>query len=180
MTTNQPIITTQRGRQMACTPAANVAFIVDEQERILMLSNPKTNGWEPVNGALDAGETLMESLLREIREEAGDQIRARPLGLVHAFNFAYDPTVPYVISLCWVLKYEGGEVIPGDDMRGSDVHWFTVEELESGDYDIVVPRDVPWIFRRVVDLYHLYKNGPTVELQPEIDPSQARPKYGKT
>ncbi|MFZ0546454.1 MAG: NUDIX hydrolase [Candidatus Promineifilaceae bacterium] len=56
---SQPTIQTADSKRIfACSPAAVIAYIVNEDEEILFLSNPKRPGWwENVNGALDAGES---------------------------------------------------------------------------------------------------------------------------
>lgn len=104
----QPVMTSVRGRRFACSAAAVVGFIVDELERILLLSSHKRPGaWEVVNGGLEANETLLEGALREIREEVGPQVRVRPLGVIHALTFHYDENVPFMISVDFLFAYEG-------------------------------------------------------------------------
>ena len=67
-----PEISTSGGRVFATHPAAVVVAIVNEREELLLLESPRRPGWwEPVNGAVEAGETLLEAALREVREEAG-------------------------------------------------------------------------------------------------------------
>lgn len=173
-----PTITTRRGRTFPCYPAALLALIIDADERLLMLSNPKSNReWECVNGGMDERETILDGTLREIREEVGSAIQVRPLGLVHAYMFPYDEHVSHVFSMVYLYEYLGGEVIPGDDMVGSEVRWFSIEELESGDYPTIAPSGIPWIFRRAVELYRLLKDQPDVTLQPHF--VATKPKYGK-
>ena len=70
MPTGQPSVTDAAGqRSFACSPAAVAAFIVDESERLLLVSCPEKRGapdrWEVLNGALEAGETLLEGVLRD-------------------------------------------------------------------------------------------------------------------
>lgn len=107
-------IMTSRCRQVV------LAFIVNEAEEILLLAHPERKGaWEVVNGLLESGETILAGALREIREEAGPGLRVRPLGTVHAYTFHYDENVPYMVGLCYLMAYGGGNVEPGDDMYGS-------------------------------------------------------------
>src|SRR5688572_13072672 len=98
MPNHQPIITAAHGkRTFACSAAAVLAFIVDAHERILLLAHPKRRGeWEVVNGALEAEETILDGVLREIREEVGPAVQVQPLGTVHAWTFWYDDTVQYM------------------------------------------------------------------------------------
>jgi 8-oxo-dGTP pyrophosphatase MutT (NUDIX family) len=175
----QPIITDATGkRKFACSAGGVLAFIVDEQERLLLLSTPKRAGkWEVVNGALDAEETVLDAVLREVHEEAGEQIRVRPLGTLHTYTFRYDDNVQYMISVAYLLAYEGGEVIPGDDMAGSKYGWFTADEIDSGAVQIIVPQAQMWLFRRAVEMYRWLKDKPPVELQPHFD-TTIKNKYG--
>lgn len=161
-----PTVSSTGGRQFATYPAAVVVPIVNEREELLLLESPRRAGWwEPVNGAVDAGETLLEAALREVREEAGDDLRVRPLGVVHASTFAYDANVTHVISVTFLMAYESGEAVPGDDMCGSRVRWTTIEEIESERLRLVPPFAEPWLRQRALDLYRLWQPMPDVALQ---------------
>ncbi len=179
MPPGQPIVTTSRGRQFPATPAALIALIINQAEQFLMLSHPKAEGaWEPINGGMDAEETVLEGMYREITEEAGSHVQVHPLGTVHTYTFSYDVQVPIMFSIWYLFVHQSGEIVPGDDMAGSEVQWLSVEEIESNTYDILVPRELPWIYRRARDLYRLWKDQPDVELQPDFN-EPVKPKYGK-
>ncbi len=177
MPNQQPAITDAlRRRTFACCAVAVLAFLVDADERILLLAHPQHKGeWEVVNGALNAEETLLDAVLRETREEIGDSVRARPLGTVHASTFYYDDNVQYMLSVCYLLAYEGGPVQPGDDMRGSAFRWWSLDELSDEQVRLIVPRDQKWLVRRAIELYRLWRDQ-EVELQPERNLT-ARTKY---
>lgn len=164
------------GREFEAHAAGLIALIIDPQERFLLLSHPRCPGkWEPVNGAYDANETVLDGLLREIREEAGAQIRVRPLTAVHSYSFRYDDQVPQMISLIFLFEYAGGEVIAADDMQGSEVRWLTIDEITSGAYEVIIPSQQLWVYERALKLYRLLKDEPAVILQP--DPQTTRNKY---
>jgi 8-oxo-dGTP diphosphatase len=133
--------------------------VVDREERILLLQNPAANGaWEVVNGGLEAGETLLEGMLREIREEAGAELRVRPLGVVHAHTFRYDDVAQFMISVFFLFEHVGGLVVPGDDMAGSAYRWWSLEELRAERPLLVVPgNDQVWILERAVELFRLWR-----------------------
>jgi ADP-ribose pyrophosphatase YjhB (NUDIX family) len=173
----QPLIPDATGRRMfACSAAGVLAFIVDAQERLLLLAHPRRKGeWEVVNGALDAEETILEGVLREIREEAGPAVRVRPLGTVHSYTFRYDDAVPYMLSIAYLVAYEGGPIEPGDDMCGSQYRWWGLDELNDDHVKLIVPRDQKWMAARAIELYRLWKDQ-SVDLQPANDPA-ARTKY---
>jgi NADH pyrophosphatase NudC (nudix superfamily) len=65
-------------RQFATSPIAVQAIVVDSEERVLLLNHPqRQKGWQVVSGALEAGETVLAGVLREIREEIGEAVRTR-------------------------------------------------------------------------------------------------------
>ncbi len=166
MPNQQPSISSVTGRKFVCSAAATLMFIVDENERFLMLSRPKHPGqWEVVCGAIDAAETILDCVLRETREELGEQVQVRPLGVLHAYTFRFDDNVQYMLGVAYLLAYEGGDMIPGHEMAGSEVHWFRIDEVESGKFDVIVPQQ-HWMFRRALELYCLWKDRLPVELQP--------------
>lgn len=156
---NYPQISGLSGRQFDTHAAALIALIIDSQERFLMLSSPKRSGrWECVNGAYDAEESVMDGFLREIREEAGDNVRVRPITAIHTYNFHYDDTIPLMISIVFLFEYLGGDIIPGDDMAGSDVKWMTLDDIYNSDYEIIVPAGALWVYQRGVQFYQLLKD----------------------
>lgn len=173
-----PIITAKSGRNFAAHAAGLIALIIDKEERFLMLSQPKRAGkWEPVNGAYDAGETVLEGMLREIGEEAGKEVKVRPITVVHSYNFRYDELVPQMLSVIFLFEYLGGEVAPDDDMAGSEVMWMSLEDIHSGNYDIIVPSQQLWVYDRAVKFYRLLKDEPEINLQPSYE--GLKNKYGE-
>jgi 8-oxo-dGTP pyrophosphatase MutT (NUDIX family) len=171
----QPYVTTvDEKRSFACFPAAVLVLIVNEKEEILLLSHPERKGrWEVVNGAMEAGETVLEGALREAREEIGENARIRPLGVVHASTFHYDEAVQYMLSLCYLMAYEGGAIRPGDDMRGSEHRWWSLGELAEKSVRLIVPPGQKWLVGRAVELYRLWKEQ-DVALYPGLDPSAGK------
>ncbi len=164
-----PTITTRSGRVYTTFPAAVVVPIVNARRELLLLENPRREGWwEPVNGGVDAGETLLDAALREVREEAGDDVRVRPLGVIHASTFAYDANVQRMISVVYLMAYEGGEPSPGDDMVGSRVRWASLQTIDSERLRLLPPMDQLWLRQRAIDLFELWEGGPPVALQRPI------------
>jgi 8-oxo-dGTP pyrophosphatase MutT (NUDIX family) len=171
-------ITAKSGRKFAGHAAGLIALIINQDERFLMLSQPKRAGkWEPVNGAYDAGETILEGLMREIAEEAGKAVRVRPLTAVHTYNFRYDDTVSQMLSLIFLFEYLGGDVAPDDDMAGSEVLWMSLADIHSGRFNIIVPSEQLWAYDRAVKFYRLLKDEAEVNLQPSYE--GFKNKYGE-
>ena len=156
--------TTSAGRVLSCRPVAVLVFIVDDDERTLLLRSPRfPDVWQVVNGAVEAGETLVEAALRETAEEAGPDVRIRPLGVAHAFSFPYDDEIPTMLSVCYVASYKGGDVVPGDDMAGSEFGWLTLNEARERS---LLPRHA-WLFERAIELFRLWRNR-DANLEPDV------------
>jgi 8-oxo-dGTP pyrophosphatase MutT (NUDIX family) len=168
---DQPLFVTNidGSRSFWCAPVALIAFIVNEQEEFLLLSSPAKRkpeiGWETVSGSLEAGETVLAGALREIREEIGEEVQVRPLGMVHAYTFHYDDKVRDMVGLCFLMEYKGGRIIPGSDIHGSQYRWWRLEELENHRSKIFPPANRGWLLRRVIELYRLWRTH-------DVDPRQ--------
>lgn len=166
MPNQQPVIISENGeRQFACSPAGVVVFIVNAQEQVLLSVHAKRQRWEVVSGALEAEETLLEGALREVSEELGPEIRVRPLGVIHAGTWRYDDNAQFMISVCYLMAYEGGEVVPGDDMAGGAFGWWALDKLLDPTVHTGIPRE-RWLFSRAIDLYRLWKDADVVLQEP--------------
>jgi ADP-ribose pyrophosphatase YjhB (NUDIX family) len=159
----QPILVGANGRRFAGFAAAVLVFIIDADRRVLLLRGPgRGRGGEIVNGGLEAGETLLDGVVREVAEEAGPDVRIRVLGTVHAMTWHYDEQIPHMISTFFVAEYLGGPIEPGDDMVGSEVRWATLEEVRAlvAAGEATVPGEL-WLFERAFRCFDL---GPVAEL----------------
>jgi ADP-ribose pyrophosphatase YjhB (NUDIX family) len=170
MSTNQPDIFTAgpRRRRFTTSAVAIQAIIINQAEQILLLSSPtRKQGWQVVSGALEASETLLDGTLREVYEELGNDIQVLPLGTVHAETFHYDQNVLYMLSTYYLLAYLGGTIQPGDDMQGSAFRWWSADELDD-DKLVFHASAKPWMLRRAVELYRLWRHQPDMPLQPVL------------
>lgn len=172
---HQPVIVSQRGRPFATSAIALQAIIINESEQFLLLCSPRRNGrneWQTVSGGLEAGETILEGILREVREEVG-AIGVRPLTVLHSQTFHYDNNVRFMVGINYLLQYEGGQVVPGDDMIGSDFRWWSLDELETAVANQLITLHKSthlWQLRRAAHLYRLLVDDwvETAVLQPKL------------
>ncbi len=153
------LITPKNGRVFSCFPAAVIVFLVNEKEEFLMLSHPDRKGqWEPVNGGVENFGNILENALRELKEEIGNDVKVKPLGTVHTMSFNYDSNCPNMISICYLMKFLSGDILPGDDMAGSDFKWFSLEEIYQTSTNLIVPENGKWLYERAIELFRLWKD----------------------
>ena len=162
MTSSQPELVGANGRRFAGFAVAVLVFIVDPStRRFLLLSSPAKRlrpGWEIVNGGVEAGETLLAALGREVAEEAGPSVRLDVLGTVHAWTWRYDDEVQHMVCTAFVATYLGGDVEPGDDMAGSVVRWATLEEVRELERSSRLIPDHAWVFERALECFDLWSS----------------------
>jgi NADH pyrophosphatase NudC (nudix superfamily) len=173
---NQPVIVSKRGRPFATSAIALQAIIINETEEFLLLSSPRRNGrneWQTVSGGLEAGETVLAGILREVWEEVGD-VQVRPSTVLHCQSFHYDDNVPFMVGIYYLLRYQGGAVLPGDDMIGSEFHWWRLDELETAvaNNNATLHQSTHlWMLQRAVQMVRLLEEDDWVEtavLQPPL------------
>jgi ADP-ribose pyrophosphatase YjhB (NUDIX family) len=166
LSSNQPEIAAANGRRFAAFAAAVLVFVIDRDERFLLLRSPRQPPWQIVNGGVEAGETLVEAARREVAEEAGPDLAIRLLGTVHVNSFRYDAVVTRMISTFWVAEHLGGDAVGGDDMAGSEVAWLTLEEVAALEREPGLIPEETWLFGRALELFRLWRDRDDVELQP--------------
>ena len=115
----------------------------DGEIQYLLLKRIPRSGefWQPITGGLEEGETVMEALKREIREETGIENIIRIIDDVHYFEFRDLPFIEYLKKqgqTCEYLKeYVFGvevalnEVVNFDREEHSEYRWCVFEEALS-------------------------------------------------
>jgi ADP-ribose pyrophosphatase YjhB (NUDIX family) len=61
------------------------ALVIDEEGRIFLVRHSYVSGWHLPGGGVEAGETLMQAVARELREEGNIEVTAPPQ--LHAVFF---------------------------------------------------------------------------------------------
>jgi ADP-ribose pyrophosphatase YjhB (NUDIX family) len=114
-------------------PSANVVVINDAGE-ILMIRRTDNDNWALPGGAMDLGESLSDTAIRETLEETGVQVELT--GLVgiytdprHVILYTSNSEVRQEFSVVFTARPVGGEPTPSDESR--EVHWVTSGAIAS-------------------------------------------------
>ena len=121
-------------REYPVRPIVGVGAILLEQNAVLLARRNKAPGkgrWSLPGGAVELGETLVEALARETREEVSVEIEVG--GLVDVYDRIF-PDRENRIRYHYVLVDYWGRIVSGTPRAGSDISevgWFPIESLGS-------------------------------------------------
>jgi ADP-ribose pyrophosphatase YjhB (NUDIX family) len=123
-------------RRYPSRPHVGVGAVVWKGDCVLLVQRghePRQGQWSLPGGAQELGETVVQTLVREIREEAGIEICPGPLiDVVDSIETddAGDSRVVYHWTLIdFSAEWRAGELRPGGDAL--DARWFTLAEISS-------------------------------------------------
>ena len=113
-------------------PVVGVGAVVWRGDRVLLIRRgrpPRLGQWSLPGGAQQLGETLVEAVIREVREETGlDVTDLRFLTTVDLIERQPDGRVRYHYTLIdFTAEAPEGEALAGDDAAA--VAWFELAEL---------------------------------------------------
>jgi ADP-ribose pyrophosphatase YjhB (NUDIX family) len=123
------------------TPKVGVrAAVFDASGRILMVrETADDNRWSLPGGWADVNQTPAQSVVREVFEESGYEVRAVKLAAVwDRSRQSHPPTAFSVVRLFFVCALEGGS--PRTSVETSEVGWFAETDLPV---DLSLRRTLP-------------------------------------
>jgi 8-oxo-dGTP pyrophosphatase MutT (NUDIX family) len=115
-------------------PAAS-AVVADADGRLLLARRTDNELWSIPGGAMEPGEYIAETAVREVKEETGVDVEVVSLiGLYtnphHVVEYS-DGEVRQQFSVCFACRPIGGT--PAESDETSEVRWVSPEELDSLD-----------------------------------------------
>jgi ADP-ribose pyrophosphatase YjhB (NUDIX family) len=107
-------------------------------ENVLLTFNKKVEKFIPLGGHIEPNELPCDSVIREAKEESGFDIQLVDVGglinknLTQNFDIQLDVIKPdhHHINISYIGKVVGGEML-GESDEGTELRWFSKEELES-------------------------------------------------
>ena len=112
---------------------STTAVISDEQDRILLIKRRDNDLWALPGGGMDLGESIVETAVREVKEETGLDVEVT--GLIGVYTnprhvMAYtDGEVRQQFSLCFTTRLIGGQLQV--DSESTDIAWTRPQDIES-------------------------------------------------
>lgn len=108
-------------------------IILNAENKVLLVKNPR-KGWEYPGGEIENGETIIDGLKREIKEESG--IDADVVNVVGIYSntkkkqgFNGVKVIPTIVTIDFICRYVSGKLATSDESE--DVRWFSKEEAEK-------------------------------------------------
>jgi ADP-ribose pyrophosphatase YjhB (NUDIX family) len=109
------------------------AVILNEQGQLLLIHKTDNDLWALPGGGHDAGESISDTVIREVKEETGVDVEV--INLVGLYTdprhvIAYDDgEVRQQFSICFRARPTGGSLRTSSESK--DVRWVGPEEIEA-------------------------------------------------
>ena len=107
------------------------AVVVDDEGRILLQRRSDSGNWALPGGAMDIGETFAQSVIREVNEETGFDVRIERIVGIYSdpgHVFAYDDgEVRQEFNICLACTIIGGELTVSSE--STDVRFLPLDEV---------------------------------------------------
>jgi 8-oxo-dGTP pyrophosphatase MutT (NUDIX family) len=114
---------------------AVTAVVQDDSGRVLLIHRTDNDRWALPGGGTELGETVSQTVMREVREETGIEVEV--VGLVGIYSdprhvIAYDDgEVRQQFSLCFHARPVGGSL--SSSSESSEVRWIAPDDLANLD-----------------------------------------------
>lgn len=114
---------------------AVTAIVQNERDELLMIERTDNGLWAIPGGAQDLGESIIDTVKREVKEETGIEIEVTELSGIYSdprHVIAYDDgEVRQEFSLCFRAKPTGGTLRTDSEVR--QARWIPVNQLNNLD-----------------------------------------------
>jgi ADP-ribose pyrophosphatase YjhB (NUDIX family) len=112
---------------------STTAVVTDDQDRILLIKRRDNDLWALPGGGMELGESIVDTAVREVKEETALDIEVT--GLIGVYTnprhvMAYtNGEVRQQFSLCFSTRLIGGD--PRVDYESTDISWTQPQDIPS-------------------------------------------------
>jgi ADP-ribose pyrophosphatase YjhB (NUDIX family) len=112
---------------------STTAVVTDEQDRIVLIRRRDNDLWALPGGGMELGESIIDTAVREVKEETGLDVEVT--GLIGVYTnpnhvMAYtDGEVRQQFSLCFTTRLLGGDLLA--DSESTDIAWTRTRDIPS-------------------------------------------------
>jgi ADP-ribose pyrophosphatase YjhB (NUDIX family) len=138
------------------TPKVDVRAVVAVERRLLFVRQALDGLWSLPGGWADVGESPTESVIREVREEAGLAVTAvRLIGVYDRARRGGQPAFPFHVYKLFIECRPETTVDPGASLQGDhevlDARFFPRDELPPLSLSRVVASEIEDVFEHLAD-----------------------------
>jgi len=119
-------------REFPERPLVGVGAVIIEQDRILLVkraNEPNKGKWSVPGGLVRTGESLIDALKREIREEVGVEIEVDDVACVGEEIFRNGEVRFHYVIIDFFARIIEGCVRPGSDAQ--EIKWVPINEVDK-------------------------------------------------
>ena len=114
-------------------PAASVV-VADDQGEILLIERADNGNWTIPGGAMEFGESLTQTAIREAKEETGYDIEVTGLVGIYTnpnrrIEYTSNGEVRQEFSVCYIGRAVGGEPTLNDE--ATRIEWVSPDKLDE-------------------------------------------------
>ena len=112
---------------------STTAVVTDEHDRIVLIRRRDNDLWALPGGGMELGESIVDTAVREVKEETG--LNVEVTGLIGVYTnpshvMAYtDGEVRQQFSLCFTTRLLGGHLLA--DSESTDIAWTPSQDIPS-------------------------------------------------
>jgi ADP-ribose pyrophosphatase YjhB (NUDIX family) len=112
---------------------STTAVVTDEHDRIVLIKRRDNDLWALPGGGMELGESIVDTAVREVKEETGLDVEVT--GLIGVYTnpshvMAYtDGEVRQQFSLCFTTRLLGGDLLA--DSESTDIAWTPSQDIPS-------------------------------------------------
>lgn len=117
------------------SPKVGVGLLVVKQQddkTYIMLHRRKSKTgfgqWGGAGGHINHGESIMAAVLRELKEEAGPDIKVKNLKFLGVLNFTQSPPV-HNVGIIFSAEWVSGEPVVSSPHETTEWQWFDIDNL---------------------------------------------------